>query len=327
MRRRFLIKLTIFFSFFLIAGCIHKERLYKKTFISLGTFIEVSSPYKKALPLVFSTFRRLERIFNIYDENSQISQVNQQAGVEPVKVDRELVEAVKLAKDLCKITGGAFDPSIGKAILFWKEKIKNKDQQEVSESKVDYLKTFKGIKYIKIDEAKQTIFIDKKGLILDLGGMVKGYIVDKAVQVLKKNNIDSALINAGGDIYCLGKRFGKFWRIGIRNPKALSSIIETLNIEDMAIATSGDYEQFFQYKGEKFSHIIDPETLYPVKSKIRSVTVIAPNTTTADGLATAFFVMGKDGVLKFLERNPSNIKIFLIEEEEGKLHIHCFGDF
>jgi len=316
------LSLILLILLFLSGGCSQGERFYRRTFISLGTFVEVTSPYKEATSLVFSTFKELENIFNIYDKNSQLSKVNRNAGIRAVKIGEELIEVIKLAKDLYRITEGVFDPSIGKAILFWKEKISKKDVSEVSSQKIEELNKLKGLNYVKINEEEGTVFIEKEGIVLDLGGLAKGYIIDKAVEALRKNNIDSALINAGGDIYCLGRRFNKPWRIGIRNPKALSEIIDTLEIENEAIATSGDYEQFFEYKGRKISHIIDPRNCLPVEGNLRSVTVVAHNATTADGLATAFFVMGKDGVLKFLEKNPSNIKIFLIEEEKDKLHIH-----
>jgi len=308
------------------SGCIRKGRLYRRNSIISGTFIEVTSPYKNAAQVVFSTMKELDKVFNVYDKESQLSLINAKAGNAPVKASGDLIELLKLAKQLYKLTDGAFDPSIGKIVFYWKEKMGNKRLKDFpGDDELNSIMEFKGMDLVEINEDKNTVFIKKKGLILDLGGIAKGYMIDRAVQALKKNNIDSALINAGGDMFCLGRRNHKPWNIGIRNPKTLSGILNTLHIADEAIATSGDYEQFFEYDGKAYSHIINPVTGLPVQSSVRSVTVIAHNATTADGLSTAFFVMGKEKIQEFLKDNRSNLKVILVEEKEGKLSIHCLG--
>lgn len=309
-----------------LPGCSRKERLYKDTAVIAGTFIEVTSPHKNAANIVFSTMKDLEKVFDIYNKESQISKVNAKAGASPVEVDKELIELLKLSKQLHTLTNGAFDPSMGKITLFWKEKMKDKKIDKFPETaKLKNLTDSKGMDYVEIDEQKHTVFIKKKGLSLDLGAVAKGYMIDKAAEALKKNNINSALINAGGDIYCLGRKNGRPWHIGIRDPESVLSMLQTLDIADEAVATSGDYEQFFKYKDKIYSHIIDPQTGSPVEGPLRSVTVIAHNATTADGLATAFFVMGKEKIQDFLQKNKSNLKILLVEEKEGEVSIHCFG--
>ena len=153
-------------------------------------------------------------------------------------------------------------------------------------------------------------------------------MVDKAAVKLKKSGIYSALINAGGDIYGLGGNNGRPWTIGIRNPENREKIIDIIEINDEAAATSGTYEQFFTRKENNqnrvYSHLIDPRSGDPVDNNILSVTVAAKNTTTADSLATAFAVMGIDGIKNFLSANPTTLKIYVLTRENGKINLRIF---
>jgi len=308
-------KAAVLFLIFFASGCgIVKERVYRKTFMSAGTFVKITSSYKTASGIAEKEFSRLEKVFNIYDKKSEISKVNLKAGVEPVKVSRDLIGLLELSKQLYTFTDGAFDPSIGRVILFWKKLMKDKTINSLpKKEKIEKLMKFRGMDNIVIDKDASTVFIKKKGIILDLGGIAKGYMVDKAVQALKRNKINSALINAGGDIFCLGKFEGRDWKIGIRNPESLSVILKVIDAGNSAVATSGDYEQFFKYKGLVYSHIINPKTGYPVSNPVRSVTVSAPDAVTADGMATALFILGKDKIPDFLYRKHPNLKVFVVQ--------------
>lgn len=319
-------KAAVLFISLFVLGCGNtKQRIYKKTFMSAGTFIEVTSPYKTASGIAQREFSRLERVFDIYDKKSEISQVNLKAGVEPVKVSRDLIALLELSQEVYTFTDGAFDPSIGRVILFWKKLMKDKTITRLPEKEeIDRLMKFRGMDNIVIDKKGSTVFIKKKGIVLDLGGIAKGYMVDKAVQALERNKIDSALINAGGDMFCLGGFEGRDWKVGVRSPKTSSVILKVIDADNSAVATSGDYEQFFRYKGSVYSHIINPKTGYPVSNPVRSVTVVAPNTTTADGLATAFFILGKGKIPELLYRKHSNLKVFVVEEKKGKLSLSSF---
>ena len=324
--KRWIIKVLIIVICLNFLNCSPKERLYKKTFIISGTFVEVTSPYKNASGIASSTMKKLEKIFSLYDKESQLSKVNKSAGLAPVKVSEEFIELLKLSKQLYEITDGAFDPSIGKVILYWKEKMKNVQLNDFPDVKeIKKILELKGFDFVLINEEDSTVFINKKGIVLDLGGVAKGYMVDKAIMELKRNSIYSALINAGGDIFCLGKNGKRPWHIGVRNPKVITGILDTLAIVDEAVATSGDYEQFFKYNGKTYSHIINPKTGFPVENQTRSVTVIAHNATTADGLSTAFFIMGEKQTQEFLFRNRSNLKVLFADEVEGKLSLHWLG--
>ncbi|HIE43941.1 MAG TPA: FAD:protein FMN transferase, partial [Candidatus Omnitrophica bacterium] len=158
---------------------------------------------------------------------------------------------------------------------------------------------------------------------INLGGIAKGYIVDKAIMYLKEKGIRSALINAGGDMYCLGKkRKGEPWQIGIRHPRKKDAIIGVVKLYDKAIATSGDYEKFFTLHGKRFSHIINPSTGYPVDNNVIQATVIAPICADADALATALMVMGTEKGLRLIEGLKDTEAVMIEEDKMGKLLIH-----
>ncbi|MDD5195336.1 MAG: FAD:protein FMN transferase [Candidatus Omnitrophica bacterium] len=297
------------------------KSLYESKFVAAGTYLEIKSPYKEAGSIVYAEFKRLEKIFNFYDPGSELSRLNGKSGV-PVKVSAELLEVLRLAKQVNEMTNGAFDVSYGRLYEYWKERIKKGGLEFPQESEIAALKEVGGMNNIEINEAEGTVLIKKKGLKIDLGAIADGYMVDKAVMKLKKKGIDSALINVGGDIYCLGTNRGKPWRIGIKNPEEIQNVMQSEQLFDEAIATSGNYEQYFDYKGKRYSHLISPRTGFPVSDTMVSVSVITKNCTSADSLSTAFFVMGLAEIRSFIAAGPSTMRIFVITQDEEGRHMH-----
>jgi len=149
---------------------------------------------------------------------------------------------------------------------------------------------------------------------IDLGGIAKGYAVDKAVKKLLAENINSCLINAGGQVFCLGDKFGRPWRVMIKNPHSQSQRGYLIEVKNMAVATSGDYEQFFLKDNKRYCHIINPKTGYPIQNNIVSVTVIAHDGLTADALATSIFVLGKEKGEELAKKFP-DVKLKIIEKQ------------
>ena len=315
-------RLTLFLVLVLFSSCAGHP--YKKTFIISGTYLTVTSPDKRAAGIVYDEFRRLNKIFNIYDKNSEVSHLNSTYN-RPLSVSEEMIELISLSKELYKITGGYFDVSKGRDYNLWKGIIAEKKKIKIPpSSEVSDLVKEGGMRFIKINRKEKTVTITKKGLFLDFSAIAKGYMVDKAAMRLKKAGIESALINAGGDIYCLGKDNGKHWKIGIKEPSVKGGIIDTVLLSGEAIATSGDYEQFVDYKGRRYSHIINPKTGYPANNGIVSVTVITKNCTSADGLATAFFAMGLENIKSLLNRIPYTMRIFVVVKRGEKEKIYVF---
>lgn len=304
------------------SSCERGQRLYKKKFLILGTFVEVTSPSPEAGEIVYKEMKKLEKIFNDYDANSIVSRLSRQVG-NYLSVPPQLIELVELSKKVYQMSEGVFDPSCGRLYHYWKSLIKKKKISQLpSKKEIEEIKNSCGMEQIKVDRENNKLLLQKKDLLLDFGGIAKGYIVDKAVLKLKKAGIKSALVNAGGDIYCLGTKFGKPWRVGVQDPSG--GILDTVLLQDEAIATSGNYEQFFDFKGKKYSHIVNPKTGYPVRNNILSVSVVAGNATTADAFATTFFILGPEGIKKFLGNYPSTMKIFVLTKEKGKRHYYIF---
>ncbi len=310
-------KTIIIVGVFILSSC--SKFPYKNTFVVSDTYLTVVSYDKRAARIVYDEFRRLDKIFNLYDSNSELARLNRTFNT-PFRVSKELIEVLLLSQQVYQLTDGSFDVSRGKLYSFWKGLIEKKNiKRLLSSAEVDKIKELGGMSFIEINTEDSTVTIKKKGLMIDLSGIAKGYMVDKAARRLKKEGISSALINAGGDIYCLRKDKDSYWKVGIRDPESKEGIVDTVLLSDEAIATSGNYQQFFFYKGKRYSHIINPKTGFPVSNNILSTTVVTKNCTTADSLATAFFVMGVKGIKEFLERVPSTMKIFVITEtKEGR---------
>lgn len=315
----------IFFLILMVCSVSCAKPLHKDTFVISGTYLEVTSPYSQAGRIVYNEFKRLDKVFNLYDSSSEISRLNKTYNT-PFKASKELIEALKLSVEVNEMSRGGFDVSYGALYGFWKGLMREEEIKSFpGAEEVKKIKEAGGMRNIEINSAEGTILIKKEGLKVDLSAIAKGYMVDKAVQKLEKQGMNSALINAGGDIYCLGLREGGPWKIGIKDPGELLSIMESQVLVNEAVATSGNYERFFEFKGEKHSHLINPKTGYPVKNNILSVSVITKNCTTADSLASAFFVMGIEGIEEFLSKNPSTMRIFVVVlDEEGKKSVRVF---
>lgn len=292
MRRRlqllFLIYLITFVSLlFVLIGC-GKQQLYRDEQVLLGTFVEVISPDKRAAQIVFEEINKVEGLLSKYKENSDIWRLNKFA---KSKVSKETIYVVKMAKEFWRETGGAFDITVAPLLELWGFKDKNFRLPEKGE--IDERLKHIGSDKIIIDEENNIIEFQNQNMEIDLGGIAKGYALDCAVVKLRQAGIRSALLNAGGDIYCLGKKFSKPWKIAIKHPRS-ERTIKILSLKDKAVATSGDYEQYFVKEDKRYSHILDPKTGFPAESGVISVTVIADDCLTADASATSIFILGKD---------------------------------
>jgi len=308
---------------FFLLGC---QKIYKDSFVSCGTLVRIVSPYKNAAKISGEEFRRLEKIFNLYDPNSELAQLNSTYNI-PFSASFELMECIKEAEKIYKLTGGFFDISKARLYKFWKGVIKERKKIEDFTALKETVEELKKDSFsdILIDETHKKITLRRKGLKLDLGGIAKGYIIDKVVERLKKEGIESALIDVGGDIFCLGKYKNRKWRIGIRDPQDKNKIIFAFSLTNQAVATSGGYEQYFEFKKKKYSHLINPLTGFPQDNKILSVTVAAEKATLADSLATAFSVMGYEKIKEFIRKHRElKIEVFLVLMEKGREKLYHF---
>jgi len=277
-----------------------RTKSLKETEMIMGTLVEITviPADEKAIKEAFEAIKKVDALMSIYKEDSEISILNKKG---QVQVSRETLEVIKDALRFSELTDGAFDITCRPLINLWKEAKKKKKiptEEEIKEviSLVDYKKI--------ILEGNQ-IRLKKKGMQIDLGGIAKGYAVDKAIEALRKNGIRQALVNAGGDLYALGNNpQGRKWQIGIQDPREKDKILDIVKVKDKAVATSGDYRRYFTLEGRRFSHIVNPRTGLTVQDVPMSVTIIGPDATTTDALATGVFVLGPEEGMKLIESLP-----------------------
>lgn len=309
-------KRYIFTFLILLAGCFkaNSNGYISREEFGLGTFITITiekSPYSETiLNHAFDLIKKLEKKFSVFIPENEVSKLNKE---KKIKASRELKDVVEKSIYISRKTGGAFDITVLPLIKLYREA----EKKGIPPSQKEIEDVLKYTGYQKIKVKGNTIQIPDKTEI-DTGGISKGYIVDRVVKYLKGQGIHSGLVNAGGDIYCFGKNpEGGKWRIGVRDPFNKNRILKTIYISEAGIATSGDYERYVYIKGKKYGHIINPLTGKTVQDFPVSVTVIAPDTTTADGFATAFFVLGVGKSLKIAEE--MNLGVFIVDGN-GKIY-------
>lgn len=260
----------------------------------------------------------IERIENLISEwrpQTQISQVNQNAGIKPVKVDKEVFELTKKAIWFSEISNGAFDISIVAMDKIWKfdgtmEKLPSKKAIRNSIVNVNY-------KNIVLDSINSTIFLSKKGMKIGFGSIGKGYAADKARKLLQESGIIAGIINAAGDIATWGTQIGgNPWRIGVNNPLETGETIEILEFSgNNAVTTSGNYEKYAEINNKRYSHIINPKTGYP-STELISVTIIGPNAEMCNGFSTSIMVLGLEKGIKLINKFPDYQYIIITKKED-----------
>lgn len=234
---------------------------------------------------------RIEKLLTTFSETSQTNLINRNAGIAPVKVDKEVFDIIQRSKRISDVTQGAFDITYGSV----DKRLWNFDKNMTSLPDPDIAKKMVRLinyKNVILDERKGTVFLKEKGMRIGFGGIGKGYAAERARYILQQKGITSGIVNAAGDLTAWGHQpDGKEWTIGIADPDSARHPFSYLSITDMAIATSGNYEKFVMINGKRYSHTIDPKTGLPVHG-IKSVTIISPNAEIADAMATPVMIMG-----------------------------------
>ncbi|MFH6968909.1 FAD:protein FMN transferase [Flavobacterium sp. FlaQc-28] len=253
--------------------------------------------------LAIEEIRRIEKLFTTYKEDSQTNLINQNAGIEPVKVDQEVFNLIERATGISKITQGAFDISYGsldKSLWNFDKTMTSLPNPQTAKKMIHLI----DYRNIILDKQNCTVFLKEKGMRIGFGGIGKGYAAEMAKQVLLKNNVHSGIINASGDLCAWGLQpNGQKWTIGVANPDAPNTAFSYMEISNKAVATSGNYEKFVTINGKKYSHTIDPKTGLPITG-IKSVTIIASNAEFADAMATPIAVMGIKAGLFLIDQIP-----------------------
>lgn len=275
----------------------HTSQVYKRVLRLMGNRFEVSvvgtdeSLSNQHIDAAVIEISRIEKLLTTFDPSSQTNQVNQQAGEKPVKVDPEVFDLIHRSKIISQLTQGAFDITYGSV----DKRLWNFDQQ--MQSLPDAATAARMVRLINyrnviLDEKKGTVFLKEKGMRIGFGGIGKGYAAEMARRLLIQRGVKSGVVNAAGDLTVWGQQpNGKPWTIGIADPDSARHPFSYLDISDMAVATSGNYEKFVVIDGKRYSHTIDPKTGLPVHG-IKSVTIMSPNAEIADAMATPVMIMG-----------------------------------
>ncbi|WP_378184334.1 FAD:protein FMN transferase [Aquimarina sp. SS2-1] len=266
--------------------------------------------------IAISEITRIERLISSWDSNSQTSLINQNAGIRPVKVDKELLELIKRAIQISKLTDGAFDISYASMDRIWKFDGSMKQIPPAKEIKASVSKV--GYENILLDVKKSTVFLKQKGMKIGFGAIGKGYAADKAKLLLMNKGVEAGIINASGDMNTWGKQpDGSDWKVAITNPLNKNNAFALLPVINGAVVTSGNYQKYVVFDNVRYTHIIDPRTGYP-SSGILSVTVFAPKAELADALATSIFVMGKEVGINRINQ-LKGVECIIIDEN-GNIH-------
>lgn len=255
------------------------------------------------IDLAVAEIRRIEKLLTTYNEESQTSLINANAGIKPVKVDLEVFNLIERSTGISRITQGAFDISYGSIdkSLWNFDKTMTRLPDAATARKMVHLIDYRNI---ILDPANTTVFLKEKGMRIGFGGIGKGYAAEMAKQILIANNVHSGIINASGDLSAWGLQpSGRKWTIGVADPDSPTAAFSYMEISNKAVATSGNYEKFVLIDGKKYSHTIDPKTGLPITG-IKSVTIIASNAEFADAMATPIAVMGIQAGLFLIDQIP-----------------------
>ncbi len=282
------------------------------TEVSVHVWHEYAEEGTRVVEEIFTEVERIEGLMSTYKEGSEISEINRGAADGPVAAGDELINLIVRSLDISMLTRGAFDityDSIGQHYDFRERRRPDAAMIQEELARIDY-------RLVEVDRLKGTVRFLEPGVRINLGGIAKGYTVERAVNLLRSRGIRHAIVTAGGDSRLLGDRRGQPFMVGIRDPRNDGEVVVTIPLEDEAISTSGDYERYFEEDGRRYHHIIEPATGEPA-GRVRSATIVGPDAVLTDALSTSVFVMGVDQGLRLIATLPDYEGIVI--DAEGRL--------
>lgn len=309
---------------FMVSCSMQQDKIYRKSRVLMDTLVSISvvsdteDRALKAIEIAFKEIEKLDHLLNYFSEKSEVTQTNRSAGITPIRVSHETLDIIEKALYASDKTGGAFDITIGPLISLWdfSGSPSKPPRDEIIRERVSLV----NYRDLDVNRKASTVYLKKKGMSIDLGGIAKGYAADRAVNELKREGISAGLVAIAGDIKAFGlKPDGKAWTVGIRNPRQKGKedeIMAVISLKDMAISTSGDYERYYIADGKRYHHLIDPHTGYP-SYECRSVSVIAGDGVLTDSFSTGIFILGVKKGMKILEEMGLDA---VMVDNDGKIH-------
>lgn len=297
-----------------------KLNIHKRELKLMGNHFEISVVAADAfwarqrIEAGVKEIRRIEALLTTFSDQSETNKINENAGIRPVVVSQEIIDLIMRAKKISDVTQGAFDISYGsvdKSLWNFDTHMTALPDKKTAKKSVRLI----NYKNIEVDSANHTVLLKEKGMRIGFGGIGKGYAAEMAKLVMKRMGVESGVVNASGDLTAWGTQpNGIPWTIGIANPNLAREIFSYMNITDMAVATSGNYEKYVMIDGKRYSHTIDPKTGLPV-SGIKSVTIISSNAEVADAMATPVTIMGVKAGLHMINQ-IKNIEAIIVTDDD-----------
>lgn len=295
------------------ASWLEGEQAIMGTSIRVELWLEDEVRGARAIDEVMQEMRRIDALMSTYKEDSLLSRVNREAASAPVVVGSELFQLLQRALAMSELTGGAFDityASVGYLYDFRAGSHPDQAQIDGALPNIDY-------RLVALDPADNSVRYRRPGVRVDLGGIAKGYAVERGAAILRRAGVRHGIVTAGGDSRIVGDRLGKPWVVGVRHPRQRQQVIARIPLLDEAISTSGDYERYFEEGGVRYHHIISPATGLPA-GEVHSATIVGPDATMTDGLSTSVFVLGVARGLALIETLPEYEAA--IVDRDGRLH-------
>ncbi|MGL5354753.1 MAG: FAD:protein FMN transferase [Clostridium sp.] len=316
------ISILLIFSLIIFVGCSKNNKATEpitRTEALMGTVVKVTiydSDDISILDKCFNRVREIEELVSINKEGTLLDDVNASSGISPVKVDKDTFDMIKEGLEYSKATNGLFDITIGPLVKLWR--IGFDDARVPSLEEIPPVLNYINYNDVVLNENDQSIFLKNPNMIIDLGAVAKGFTADAISKILTENNVNTAIIDLGGNVYTHGKKVnGEDFRVGIQNPlSSRGDIIGTINVNNKSIVTSGTYERFIEKDGVKYHHILNPKTGYPYSSNISGISIISDKSVDGDILSTSIFAMGVEDGLAYVETRPDIQAIFVTEDKK-----------
>lgn len=320
--------ISLIFSLTLFIGCSKNNKVVEPITRSeaiMGTVVKVTlydSDDVTILDKAFDRVREIEKSVSINDSDEAVikdtilDEVNKSSGIQPIKVDDDTFTIVKKGIKYSNLSNGLFDITIGPLVKLWS--IGLPEERVPSKEEIESVLRYINYEDIELNENDKSIFLKNPNMIIDLGGIAKGYAADEISEVLTNNDVNSAIIDLGGNVYTHGTKItGEDWNIGIQNPlDSRGNVLGTIKANNKSIVTSGTYERFIEQNGVKYHHILNPKTGYPYDNNISGISIISDQSMDGDALSTSVFAMGVEDGLVFIESQPGVEAIFVTTDKK-----------
>lgn len=296
--------------------------LVKRTQMHMGTWVSITAvasdreTAQNATSAAFQEIHRLEELLSTWIKESELSRANGAAGRNAVSVSPDTMRVLQASVAMARLTEGGFNILVGPAVEAWSVL----DRQQIpSESDLERIRPLTNLNALQLNQAQGTVYLEKSGMRVDVGGIGKGFAADMAVEVMQKTGAIAGVVALSGDIRTFGHLPDRStFPFAIRHPRREGAVLAFIDLQDEAISTAGDYERYFERDGVRYHHVLDPMTLQPARD-CQSVTVVAKDGLTADGLDTGIFVMGRERGLALVETLPGVGAV--IVDREGKVWV------